>query len=95
MATMLEIKVTPQAGKQGFQLDKNGTIKCFLKSPPEDGKANAELVKMLAKILHITPSSVTIVQGATSRKKVIKIENSYSSDELYTALGLAKQQSII
>jgi uncharacterized protein (TIGR00251 family) len=48
-------------------------IKISLSSPPVDGKANSELCKFLSKKLSLPKSSVKIISGQTSRKKVIKI----------------------
>ena len=80
MAVLLEIKVFPQSGRQGCMLDKAKSLRCYLKSSPENGKANEELIKILAKALSLPQADFKIVRGATARKKVIKIE---------TALDLA------
>jgi uncharacterized protein (TIGR00251 family) len=94
MAVILEIKVVPQAGKQSITRDKTGTIKCHLKSPPEDGKANAELIKFLAKSLKIAQESIKILQGATSRKKVLKIDTLQTLDAVLHTLGIEVQTTI-
>jgi uncharacterized protein (TIGR00251 family) len=93
MAIHLEIKVTPQSGKQQFLRDKSGIIKCFLKSPPEDGKANNELVKLLSKTLSVPQEQIIILQGVTARKKVIKIETPLNIQAILHKLGLEVQTS--
>ena len=75
MPTLLELKVVPQAGKQGFIRDKSGIIKCFLKSPPEDGKANQELIKLLSKTLKIPQASIQLLMCATSAKRPLESSN--------------------
>ena len=45
-----------------------------LRSRPERGKANDELVKKLAKHFKVPSSSVRIVSGFKSRRKVVEIE---------------------
>jgi uncharacterized protein YggU (UPF0235/DUF167 family) len=40
---------------------------------PEDGKANAALLKLLAKTWKLPKTSLTIASGATSRRKVVQI----------------------
>lgn len=70
----LGIKVTPNAKKSeisGFLED--GSIKIRLNAPPVDGKANAELIKFLAKELDVRKSSVEIVSGFSTRKKIVHI----------------------
>ena len=68
------VKVRPQAQRTQVtgQL-ADGTIKIDLAAVPEDGKANAELIKFLAKEFDVPRSSVELIAGQTSRKKVMKI----------------------
>ena len=47
-----------------------------LKSKPEKGKANADLVKKLARYFGIPSSRVKIISGFKSREKVIEIRES-------------------
>jgi uncharacterized protein (TIGR00251 family) len=91
MATTLALKVIPQAGKQELLQTAKGVVTCRLKSPPEDGKANAELVKFLAKKLAIPQADVRIIQGQTSRKKVIAI-SSLDEQTMLQRLGIEQQQ---
>ena len=94
MAIFLEIKVFPAAGKQGCTphtappTNALLSLKCFLKSVPEGGKANAELVKMLSKQLGVPQESITITSGATGRKKRVKIEAALSREEILEKLGI-------
>ena len=90
----ITLKVVPQAGRQKIILDKNGALKCYLNSPPEEGKANRELVKLLADALKIPQRNIEIVQGLTSRTKVLDIPGFWSEDELKTALGLELQKKL-
>ena len=86
MAVLLEIKVFPQSGRQECQLDKAGGLRCYLKSSPEHGKANEELVKILAKTLSFPQAQFKIIRGATSRKKVIKIETVHDKTQIIQTL---------
>jgi len=95
MALMLDCKVVPRSGRQLCVLDKSGTLKCFLKSAPEAGKANAELRKILSKALKIPQEDIVIVLGATSRNKRLRINAKLTLDDLYEALGIEQQTSLI
>ncbi len=64
----IEIKVKPQSGKSEIQ-EINGKYIGFLKSAPQDGKANEELLKITKKYFG---KPARIVIGKTSREKVLE-----------------------
>ncbi|MFA6447986.1 MAG: DUF167 domain-containing protein [bacterium] len=68
-----EVRVRPSAGRSGFAGEHAGALKVNLKSPPEDGKANKELIGIIAKALGVPASGVAIVSGETSRTKRIGV----------------------
>lgn len=94
MKTTLVIKVIPQAGKQKLWLDKSGIIKCALKSAPEKGKANAELVTLLSKLLGLPKTTVALVRGETERIKTLVIEAPFASQQVLAKLGIETQTTI-
>ena len=52
----------------------DGTWMAELKSPPVDGKANAELIALIARHFGCSKAAVTIKTGASGRRKLIKVE---------------------
>ena len=48
-------------------------ISISIKSQPERGKANRELVKKLAAHFGVSEDRVRIISGVTSRKKIIEV----------------------
>lgn len=90
----INVKVVPQSGKQKIILDKTGSLKCYLNSPPEDGKANRELIKLFSESLNIPQREIEIVQGLISRSKVLDIPGFGSPEQLYEALGLQIQKKL-
>jgi uncharacterized protein len=57
------------------KISVNGNeITIFLRSRPEKGKANKELIERLAEHFAISTSKVHIISGDTSSKKVIEIQ---------------------
>jgi len=69
-----KIQVIPLSSKSeilGSLAD--GTIKIKLKSPPFEGRANAELIKLLSKFFSVPKSQVKIIKGLKSKKKIIEI----------------------
>jgi len=67
---ILSIKVKPNSSKSEFN-EKNSLA--FLKSHPQNNKANIELIKLLAKHFKVPSSKVKILKGLTSRQKTIEI----------------------
>jgi len=49
------------------------TIKIALKAPPVDGKANAELIRFLAGEFGTHRSSIRILSGISSRRKLLAV----------------------
>ncbi len=72
--TIISVKVKPNSKKQDVQTAEDGSLIVHLKSPPVDGKANEELIKILAKKFNVSKSSITIKSGASSRSKLIEID---------------------
>lgn len=91
MAIIVQIKVVPSSGQNKWVLDKSGLLKCYLKSSPERGLANKELVKLVAKALSIPQSDVQIVSGTTSRKKRLKIASDITLEQILSFLGVERQ----
>jgi uncharacterized protein len=75
----LSLHITPKAAKNaitGWAQDAEGrpVLKVRVAAPPEDGKANAELLRFLAKSWGLRKSDITLVAGDTSRHKRIEIQ---------------------
>lgn len=51
----------------------DGTLKVRTAAPPERGKANAELCRVLAGHFGVAPSSVRVISGHTSPLKLVRI----------------------
>jgi uncharacterized protein len=88
---IFEVLVVPNAGKRAMILDHAGRLKCYLKSTPEKGKANQELIVFIAQALRIASGNVSIASGLTSRKKRIVVKGTQSYQDLLKAFGLELQ----
>ncbi|UZQ55301.1 DUF167 domain-containing protein [Trichothermofontia sichuanensis B231] len=69
-----QVKVKPNAKRQQVVEQSDGSLLVYLKSPPVDGKANQELIRVLADYFQVTKSQVSIQQGMTSRTKWVEID---------------------
>jgi uncharacterized protein len=71
--TILQIKVKPRARASSLEQLADGTWAAQLKSPPVDGKANEELIALVAKLLGCKRSQVRIKSGAGAKMKLVEI----------------------
>ena len=72
------VKVTPKASRTrviGLARDAEGAalLAVAVSAPPEDGKANAALIKLLAKQWRLPKAALTVTAGAASRHKTLHI----------------------
>ena len=75
----LAVRLTPNGGRDcvdGLETGADGglLLKARVTAVPEDGKANKALVRLLADVLRVPKSSITIVTGQTARNKSLRIE---------------------
>lgn len=75
MARILEIKVRANARQSQLVEQPDGSWLATLKSPPVDGKANAELIALVAGQFGCRKVQVTIRAGAGGRRKLVMIED--------------------
>jgi len=72
-AIIFNARVAPRASKSEIVGFHDGALKIRIASPPVDGAANAELIKVLAKRFNVAKSAVKIIAGQSSKTKQIKI----------------------
>jgi len=91
----LRLKVTPKAKHAaigGLQPEADGgmALKVAVTAAPEDGKANAAVIALLAKEWGVAKSAFSVVAGATDRRKLVEIRG--STAELTARIGAWLQQ---
>ena len=74
MAVTIDIRVIPRSPRTRVDGERAGAILIRLAAPPVDGAANDALVAFLAEALDLARRNITIVAGATSRNKRVKID---------------------
>jgi uncharacterized protein len=70
----LRIKVKPNAKVSQLVQMPDGSWQAKLKSPPVDGKANEELVALVAKQFNCRKAAVAIKAGASGPTKLVTVE---------------------
>lgn len=71
---IISVNVKPNAKQQSVTQAEDGSFTVHLKSPPVDGKANTELIQLLAKTLGVSKSAIRIKSGALSKNKLVEID---------------------
>ena len=67
------VKVHPRAKKNAISGELGEALKLSLTAPPVEGKANRAVVELIAELLSVPRTSVSIVAGESSRQKVIRV----------------------
>ena len=96
------VRLTPKAARdrvQGVVRDADGTaaLKVAVTAPPEKGKANAALIKILARAWRVPKSDLALVAGHRDRRKVLHLAG--DPERLAAALagwfaGIAEARSL-
>lgn len=69
---VIAVRVTPKARRE--DLVRNGdTLRAWVREPPEDGRANAAVLALLASALGIPRSRLALIRGHTSREKLFRV----------------------
>lgn len=73
----LRVRVTPRAGRDRMEgvidLPDGPAVRIAVSAAPEAGKANAAVVKLVAKFCRTAKSNITVVSGASARLKQLDI----------------------
>lgn len=70
----LRVHVTPKSSRDGIGGWRGGELEVRVTAPPEDGKANAAVCRVVAKALKVPKSAVKVVRGESSRHKTLGVD---------------------
>jgi uncharacterized protein len=85
-ALVFTVRVVPRASKSEVVGEHGGDLKVRISSPPVDGAANTELIKLLSKQLGVSKSHVEILSGHSSKTKQLRITG-ITADQLQGLQG--------
>jgi uncharacterized protein (TIGR00251 family) len=71
----IQVKVKPNARTSALESLDDGTWLAHIKSAPVDGKANEELITLIARHFELRKAQVSIRSGAAGRLKLVQIED--------------------
>jgi uncharacterized protein (TIGR00251 family) len=84
---LIDVHVQPKAKVPGIVGVHGDRLKVAVRQPPQDGKANLELIALLAATLLVPKSAIELIRGATSRQKTLRIAG-ISEEQVRTRLAV-------
>jgi len=82
----IAVRVSTRASADEIVGERGDKLLVRVSAPPVDGRANAAVCRMIAKRVGVGVRSVTIVRGASSRDKLVRVDG-LSADDLRRALA--------
>lgn len=68
----LALRVAPGARRESIQI-VNDRLLVKVRTKPEDGKATAAAIALIAAALGVAPSTIKVMRGVSSREKLFRI----------------------
>jgi uncharacterized protein (TIGR00251 family) len=82
----LKVRVAPGASREGIVGEHGDALKVAVREPPEKGRANDAVVRVLAEAIGARPKEVEVLRGHASRDKVVLFRG-LAEAELRARLG--------
>ena len=73
-ATVIRVRVKPNSRTSLLTQSADGSWLAQVKAPPVEGRANQELIALLAQQFRCVKAAVSIKSGGSARIKLVKIE---------------------
>ena len=70
---IINVRVIPRAKINRIEVQPDGVVRVHTTTAPTDGKATADVIKMLARHYGVPKTSIRLIRGETSRDKVFEI----------------------
>jgi len=70
------LTVKTNAKKNAVEQAADGSLRVLVKAPPQEGRANEAVIETLAGHFRVPKSSVAIIAGFKSKRKIIRIAHS-------------------
>lgn len=93
MADELPVRVTPSASRARV-VYKEGLVRVYVVEPPEHGRANEAVCRLVANVLNLKSSAVEVLRGHSSREKVLRIDGISLEQALAKLTELAESKRL-
>jgi uncharacterized protein (TIGR00251 family) len=87
MSARLRVRLQPRAGRDEVVGERDGAVVVRVSAPPVEGRANAALCELIARLVDLPTSSVRLIHGEKGRDKLVEIDGRETRD-VRRALGL-------
>jgi uncharacterized protein (TIGR00251 family) len=77
--SVFRVQVKPNARASALEALADGSFVAHVKAPPVDGKANAELLMLVARHFGCRRSAVSVKSGGSSRTKLVQVTAPWSA----------------
>jgi len=88
----VRVVARPGSSRRGIIREERRGLVIGINAPPEKGRANAELAELLAAMLRLPKSAITIARGGTGRFKTVRIATA-APREIASALAAAAERA--
>jgi uncharacterized protein (TIGR00251 family) len=83
---LISVRVTPRASQEKVVGWEGDVLRVRVTAPPIEGRANEALLRLLARVLGVPSSRLSLVRGQTQRNKVVAVEG-LTENEVRSRLG--------
>ena len=70
---LLLVHVTPRSGRDEVFGRRGGVVAVRVTAAPDDGKANQAVCRVVARLLGVPKTTVSVARGASSRHKTLEV----------------------
>lgn len=92
-AAEIRVRLQPRASRNEIAGERGGALVVRVTAPPAEGRANDALCRLIAKRVGVGRTRVSVIRGARSRSKLIRVEG-LDEAGVRRALGLAARPSL-
>ncbi len=78
----INVRVQPKARRNSVEVTDDSAVRVRVTAPPDRGKANEAVIKLLAARLGVSKSAIRVIRGHKSRNKVVQVEGLDCADAL-------------
>jgi uncharacterized protein len=79
-ATLVSVRVRPRGGPDAIDGERAGALLVRVAAPPEDGKANRAVCRLVARAAGVPVGRASIARGARGRDKLVRLEDAAAEE---------------